>query len=75
MDYYKDLKVEDFDCYQTYWLGRVLKGLQAGYTHQQCQHHLFDIGLQAGLTPEQLLHLLGSESGYIFPDPCIQTSS
>ena len=76
MDYYKDLKVEDFDCYQTYWLGRVLKGLQAGYTYQQCQQHrLFDIGLQAGLTPEQLLTLLGSESGYIFPDPCIQTSS
>ena len=69
-------KGEDFDCYQTYWLGHVLKGLQAGYTYQQCQQHrLFDIGLQAGLTPEQLLSLLGSESGYIFPDPCIQTSS
>ena len=58
MDYYKDLKVEDFDCYQTYWLGRVLKVLKAGYTYQQCQQHrLFDIGLQAGLTPEQLLSL------------------
>ena len=31
MDYYKNLKVEDFDCYQTYWLGRVLRGLPAGY--------------------------------------------
>ena len=76
MDYYKNLKVEDFDCYQTYWLGRVLRGLQAGYTYQQCQQHrLFDIGLKAGLTPEQLLAILGPDTGYTFPteDQCVQT--
>jgi len=76
MDYYKNLKVEDFDCYQTYWLGRVLRGLQAGYTYQQCQQHrLLDIGLKAGLTPEQLLSIFGPNTGYIFPteDKCVQT--
>ena len=44
MDYYKDLKLDDFESYHSYWLARVLRGLDAGFTLLQCElHRLIDL--------------------------------
>ena len=37
--YYKDLKRSDFDSDEKYLEERVKRGLQAGYTFQQCFEH------------------------------------
>jgi len=45
MDYYKDLKREDFASDEDYLVERVKRGLAAGFTFRQCRHHLIDFSL------------------------------
>jgi len=69
MDYYKDLKREDFASVDDYLLERVKRGLAAGFTFQQCRHHHFiDFSLALGLSQADILDIVGSDTGYIFPD-------
>jgi len=46
-DYYKDLKPSDFDSDDEYLEERVKRGLQAGYTFQQCFKHWLEYFEQA----------------------------
>ena len=74
MDYYKDLKQDDFESYDSYWLARVLRGLDAGFTFHQCQlHRLIDLSLAFGLSQADILAIAGPDTGYIFP--CVPTST
>ena len=45
--YYKDLKRSDFDSDEKYLEERVKRGLQAGYTFQQCFEHWLEDFKQA----------------------------
>ena len=74
MDYYKDLKRDDSESDDAYWLARVLRGLDVGFTFQQCQlHRLIDLGLDLGLSQADTLAIVGPDTGYIFP--CVPTST
>jgi len=76
MDYYKDLKREDFASVDDYLLERVNRGLAAGFTFQQCRsHHLIDFSLALGLSRADILDIVGPGTGYIFPDECSQTQT
>ena len=76
MDYYKDLKRDDFDSDTEYLFARALRGLFAGFTFQQCQqHHLIDFGLALGLSPAEILAIVGPDTGYVFPNACPPTST
>jgi len=76
MDYYKDLKREDFATDDGYRLELVNRGLAAGFTFQQCRHHhLIDFGLALGLSQADILDIVGPDTGYIFPDECPQTQT
>ena len=58
MDYYKDLKREDFVSDKDYLLERVNRGLAAGFTFKQCRfHHLIDFGLALGLSKADILQI------------------
>jgi len=71
MDYYKDLKRDD-----EYLAERIKRGLAAGFTFQQCRHHhLIDLALALGLSPAEILAIVGPDTGYLFPDECPQTST
>ena len=74
MDYYKDLKRDDFESYDTYRLARVLRCLDAGFTFHQCQlHRPIDLGLDLGLSQADILAIVGPDTGYIFS--CVPTST
>jgi len=76
MDYYKDLKGEDFALEKAYLLQRVNPGLAAGFTFKQCRfHHLIDFGFVLGLSKADILQIVGPNTGYIFPDKCSQTQT
>jgi len=76
MDYYKDLKRDDFASDDEYLFERAKRGLAAGFTFQQCRHHhLIDLALALGLSPTEILTIVGPVTGYIFPDECTQTST
>jgi len=76
MDYYKDLKRDDFASDDEYLAERVKRGLAAGFTFQQCRHnHLIDLALALGLRPAEILAIADPDTGYLFPDECPQTST
>ena len=73
MDYYKDLKREDFASDNDYFLERFNGGLAAGFTFQQCPYHqLIYFALALGLSKADILEIVGPNTGYMFPDPCPQ---
>ena len=75
MDYYKDLKRQDFASDDEYLAERVKRGLAAGFTFQQCRHHhLIDLALALGLTPTEILAIVGPDTGYQFPNAWSPTS-
>ena len=63
MDYYKDLKRDDFASDDDYLVERVQRGLAAGFT------------LALGLSQAEILTLVGPDTGYLFPHECTQTST
>ena len=74
MDYYKDLKRDDFASDDEYLAEHVKRGLAAGFTFQQCRHHhLIDLALALGLSSAEILTLVGPDTGYFFPDECVPT--
>ena len=74
MAYYKDLKLDDFESYPSYWSARVLRGLDAGFTLHQCElHRLIDLALDLGLSQTDILTIVGPDTGYSFP--CVPTST
>ena len=76
MDYYKDLKRQDFASDDDYLLERLNRGLAAGFTFKQCRyHHLIDLSLALGLSKADILEIVGPDTGYIFPDECPQTQT
>ena len=76
MDYYQDLKRDDFASDDEYLAERVKRGLAAGFTFQQCRHHhLIDLALALGLSPTEILAIVGPDTGYIFPDAWSVTST
>ena len=76
MDYYKDLKREDFTSDDDYLLERVNRGLAAGFTFKQCRHHhVIDLSLALELSQADILDIVGPDTGYIFPDECSQTQT
>ena len=76
MDYYQDLKRDDFTSDDEYLAERVQRGLAAGFTFQQCRHrHLIDLALALGLTQAEILAIFGLDTGYPFPNACSQTST
>ena len=69
MDYYKDLKRQDFASDDEYLAERVKRGLAVGFTFQQYGHHHFiDLALALGLSPTEILAIVGPDTGYIFPN-------
>ena len=69
MDYYKDLKRDDFASVGEYLAEHVKRGLAAGFTFQQCyHHHLIDFSLALGLSPAENLTIVGPDTGYLFPN-------
>ena len=76
MDYYQDLKREDFASTLDYLAERVQRGIAAGFTFQQCyHHHLIDFALALGLTPAEILVIVGPDTGYQFPNACTPTQT
>ena len=76
MDYYQDLNRDDFASTNDYLAERVKRGLAAGFTFQQCrQHHVIDFGLALGLSPTEILAIVGPDTGYVFPKECLPTST
>ena len=76
MDYYKDLKREDFASDDDYLFERVKRGLAAGFTFRQRRHHhLIDLSLALGLSQEDILDIVGPDTGYIFPKESAPTQS
>jgi len=74
MDYYKDLKREDFASDDEYLFERVKRGLAAGFTFRQCRHHQFiDLSLALGLSQADILDIVGPDTGYIFPNDSAPT--
>ena len=68
MDYYQDLKRDDFASDDDYWLERVKRGVAAGFTFPQCYlHHLIDLALAFGLTQAEILAIVGPDTGPYFP--------
>jgi len=64
MDYYKDLKREDFASDEDYFLERVDRGLAVGFTFQQCRfHQLIDFSLALGLSKASILEIVGPDTG------------
>ena len=75
MDYNQDLKRDDFASDDDYWLERVKRGVAAGFTFRQWKdHQLIDLGLALGLTPTEILAIVGPYTGYVFPNACPQRS-
>ena len=67
MDYYKDLKREDFASDDDYFLERFNRGLTAGFTFQQYRYHqLIDFALALGLSKADIFEIAGPDTGYIF---------
>ena len=76
MDYFKNLKREDFEFDDDYVIERFKRGLAAGFTYQQCCYHqLIDFSLALGLSKADILEMVGPNTGYIFPDECHQTQT
>ena len=76
MDYYKDLKRQDFALDDHYLIERLRRGLAAGFTLNQVRYHqLIDLGLALGLSQADILEIVGPDTGYIFPDECSQTQT
>ena len=76
MEYYQDLKRDDFATVDDYLAERVKRGLAAGFPFQQCyHHHLIDFALALGLRPAEILPIVGPDTGYLFPNECPQTST
>ena len=76
MDYYQDLKRDDFASEDDYLFARALRGLAAGFTFKQCRaHHLIDLGLALGLSPTEIQAIVGPDTGYVFPNECPPTST
>ena len=74
MDYYKDLKRQDFASDDDYLIERVKRGLAAGFSLTQCRyHHLIYFGLALGLSKAEILDIVGPDTGYIFPNEWSQT--
>ena len=74
MDYYKNLKREDFEFDHDYLIERFKQGLAAGFTYQQCCYHqLIDLSLALGLSKADILETVGPNTGCIFPDECPPT--
>ena len=75
MDYYKNLKREDFEFDDDYLIERVQRGLAAGFIYQQRYHNLIDLSLALGLNKAVILEIAGPNTGYIFPDECPPTQT
>ena len=76
MEYYKDLKRQDFASDDEYLAERVKRGLAAGFTFQQCRHHhLIDLALALRLSQAEILAIVGPDTGYIFPNECVLTQT
>ena len=74
MDYYKDLKREDFASDDEYLFERVKRGLAAGFTFQRCRHHqLIDLSLALGLSQSEILAIVGPDTVYTFPNESAPT--
>jgi len=74
MNYYQDLNRDDFASDEDYLAERIKRGLAVGFTFQQCRyHHLIDFALALGLTPTEILAIVGPDTGYVFPNECPQT--
>ena len=62
MDYYKNLKREDFASDDDYLLERVKRGLAAGFTYQQCCYpQLTDFSLALGLSKADIPRNRGTQ--------------
>jgi len=69
VDYYKDLKRDNFASDEDYLVERIKRGLAAGFTFRQCRyHHFIDFSLALGFSPAEILDLVGPDTGYIFPN-------
>jgi len=76
MDYYQDLKRDDFASDDEYLAERVQRGLAAGFTFQQCRHHHhIDLALALGLSQAEILDIVGPDTGYLFPGECAPTQT
>ena len=76
MDYYQDLKRDDFASTNDYLAERVQRGVAAGFTFQQCyHHHLIGFALALGLSQAEILAIVGPDTGYLFPGECPQTQT
>ena len=76
MDYYQDLNRDDFASDEDYLAERIKRGLAVGFTFQQCRHHhLIDFALALGLSPPDILAIVGPDTEYVFPNECLPTST
>ena len=76
MDYYKDLKRDDFASDDDYLFERVKRGVAAGFTFPQCyHHHLIDLALALWLTQAEILAIVRPDTGYVFPNAWSPTST
>ena len=76
MEYYEDLKRDDFASVNDYLAKRVKRGLVVDFTFQQCyHHHLIDFNLALGLSQAEILAIVGPDIGYIFPNECAPTQT
>ena len=76
MDYYQDLNRDGFASDEDYLFERLKRAIAAGFTLQQWKdHQLIDLGLALGLSPTEILAIVGPDTGYVFPNTCPQTST
>ena len=76
MDYYKDLKREEFASDDEYLAERVERGITARFTFQKRRHHhLIDLALAFGLSQAEILTIVGPDTGYLFPKECVLTQT
>ena len=76
MDYYQDLKRDDFASDDDYLFERLKRAIAAGFTFRQWKdHQLIDLGLALGLTQAEILAIVGPDTGYVFPNECPPTST
>ena len=76
MDYYQDLKRDDFASDDDYLVERLKRAIAAGFTFRQWKdHQLIDLGLALGWTPTDILAIVGPDTGYVFPHACPPTST